>query len=309
MQFDQLKEYLYTIYYKDGNRSSRFSDVTSSHWRDFGEKTSVIRENDEFIINSYGISGFSQKTFVRNLKNIPKNYLLSRLLNKYKANEETVRCAKLISEKLNIVFNFDHAKHILIFDLLESHGIFETENLICIIGDGHGFLGTLIKAMRPDAKILFINLGRNLLIDVVCFSVFFPDINPLHISNIEDHKAISSHSIMFLEAENYNLLGNLPVRLFVNIASMQEMEMPVINKYFEIMETSTVESYFYCCNREEKVLSDSSIIGFMDYPWGGGQILVDEPCPWYQEYPSSRPPFWKPFDGTHLHRLIKLETK
>jgi len=97
--------------------------------------------------------------------------------------------------------------------------------------------------------------------------------------------------------------------LFVNIASMQEMDMPVINKYFEIMKTSTVESYFYCCNREEKVLSDRSIIRFMDYPWGGGQILVDEPCPWYQEYPSNRPPFWKPFDGTNLHRLIKLGTK
>ena len=104
-------------------------------------------------------------------------------------------------------------------------------------------------------------------------------------------------------------MKKLPISLFINTASMQEMEMPVINKYFEIMKTSTVESYFYCCNREEKVLSDSSITRFMDYPWGGGQILVDEPCPWYQEDPSSRPPFWKPFGGTHLHRLIKLETK
>ena len=81
--------------------------------------------------------------------------------------------------------------------------------------------------------------------------------------------------------------------------------MPVINKYFEIMKTSTVESYFYCCNREEKVLSDSSITRFMDYPWNG-DILIDEPCPWYQKYLSLKPPFWRSFDGTHLHRLIKV---
>jgi hypothetical protein len=79
------------------------------------------------------------------------------------------------------------------------------------------------------------------------------------------------------------------------------------------MRTSTVESYFYCVNREEKTLPDGSVIRFNDYPWQSSEITgwggIDGLCPWYQEYPSSRPPFWKPFDGTHLNRLIKLETK
>ena len=87
----------------------------------------------------------------------------------------------------------------------------------------------------------------------------------------------------------------------------------MINKYFDSMRTSTVESYFYCVNREEKTLPDGSVIRFNDYPWQASEITdgcsIDDICPWYQEYPSSTPPFWKQFDGPHLHRLIKLNTK
>tara|TARA_B100000795_G_scaffold235583_1_gene195331 strand:+ start:2128 stop:2382 length:255 start_codon:yes stop_codon:yes gene_type:complete len=32
----------------------------------------------------------------------------------------------------------------------------------------------------------------------------------------------------------------------------------------------------------------------------------DGPCLWYVKYPSNKPPFWKNFDGVHLHRLIKV---
>ena len=120
---------------------------------------------------------------------------------------------------------------------------------------------------------------------------------------------MKDHSMIVLEAEKCELINKLPISLFINIASMQEMDMPVIQKYFEYMRTSTVESYFYCCNREEKTLFDGSVIRFSDYPWDEEErIIIDEPCPWYQQYPSNCPPFWHDFDGTHLHRLIKLNT-
>ena len=308
MEFKHLNEFLYHNYYNDNSTSHRFSAVTSSHWREFGKRTTVTRESDDYEINGHGISDFSKKTLFRKLHHLPIKYLLTKILNEYNAKEETVNCAKSIAEKLNILFSFDHVKNVLSFDLLESHGVFNTEGLICILGDGHGFFGTLIKTMRPEAKILFVNLGRNLLIDSVCFSRAFPDIEPLLLRDIEDHKSISNHSVIFLEAEKHDLLENLPVGLFINIDSMQEMDMPMIKTYFEIMKTSTVKSYFYCCNREEKILPDGSVIRFSDYPWNG-DALIDQPCPWHQKYPASSPPFWRPFDGKHLHRLIKIIKK
>ena len=120
MKFNQLKESLFHDYYNDDITSSRFSDVTSSHWREFGERTTVTRGREDFEINAYGISGFRKKTLFHNLINIPVNHLLSKMLNEYNANEETVNCAKAVTEKLNIIFNFDHAKHILIFDLCSN---------------------------------------------------------------------------------------------------------------------------------------------------------------------------------------------
>jgi hypothetical protein len=107
-------------------------------------------------------------------------------------------------------------------------------------------------------------------------------------------------------------MRDLPISLFINSASIQEMDLSMINNYFDAMRTSTVESYFYCVNREEKTLPDGSVIRFNDYPWQSSDITVsgiDGMCPWYQEYPSSIPPFWKPFDGPIWHRLIKLSTK
>jgi len=196
----------------------------------------------------------------------------------------------------------------LSYDFLNRHGLFKTEQMICIVGDGHGFLGTLIKTLCPDAKVLFINLGRNLLIDAISFSAVFPDIEPLLLTQSENLQQLENKSVMFLEAENFEKMQNLPVSLFINVASMQEMDLPIIKKYFEYMCTSSANPHFYYCNREEKALPDGSIIRFADFPWELGNILVDELCPWYQQYPNSKPPFWRPFDGQHRHRLVKLKT-
>ena len=310
MLINEIKKTLYEVYYE--NNEEEFSSVTSSHWRDYGRKTQINFTDNNFEIKAEGISGFSKKTFLRLLRNVPIGYLLARLMNKYNA-AETVTAAKEIAEKHGILFNYDYAKHVLFFDLLTSLNRLNTDDFICIIGDGHGFFGTLIKSLIPDTKIIFVNLGRNLLIDVVCFSSIFTDNEALHLFRESDKEDISNHSIVFLEAENYKLMRDLPISLFINIASMQEMDLSMINNYFDAMRTTTVESYFYCVNREEKTLPDGSVIRFNDYPWQSSEISgegsIDDLCPWYQEYPSSIPPFWKPFDGPHLHRLIKLGTK
>ena len=310
MLINEIKKTLYEEYYE--NNEEQFSSVTSSHWSYYGRKTQVNFTDNNFEIKAEWISDFSKKTFLRLLRNVKNGYLLARLMNKYNAQPETVTAAKEIAEKHGILFNFDHAKHVLFFDLLTSLNRLNTDDFICIIGDGYGFFGTLIKSLIPDAKIIFINLGRNLLIDVVCFSSIFTDNEVLHLFREEDKEDISNHSIVFLEAENYELMRDLPISLFINIASMQEMNLSMINNYFDAMRTSTVESYFYCVNREEKTLPDGSVICFNDYPWQSSEITVggiDGLCPWYQEYLSPIPPFWEPFDGPIWHRLIKLSTK
>ena len=120
---------------------------------------------------------------------------------------------------------------------------------------------------------------------------------------------LSTSQLVFIEAENYSLLENLEVDLFINIASMQEMNPEVIDKYFKYMRSSKKSPcYFYCCNRLEKELPDGSIIKFINYPWkNNDDVLIDELCPWYKKYPSLKPPFFRKYDGPIQHRLIKIK--
>ena len=227
MAYNQIFDALYSKYYT----GEAFSDVTSSHWKGYGAKTAVTRRNQQFDINAYGISSFEEKSILRSIRYLTIDFLLSGLLKKHNARKKTIACAKSITSQHNVYFHFDHAKHILSFDLIDSYDLFHN-GFICIIGDGHGFVGTLIRKMLPEANIIFINLGRNLLIDAILFSRIFPDVKPIHLQKQEDLGLIDSSSVVFLEAEHCELMKKLPIGLFINIASMQEMDLFMIKKYF-----------------------------------------------------------------------------
>ena len=90
---------------------------------------------------------------------------------------------------------------------------------------------------------------------------------------------------------------------------MQEMNLETVRDYFSFMRKQvTVEKYFYCCNRELKILPDGQIVKFVDYGWEeSDDIIFDELCPWYQKYPTNIPPnFLRNFDGVIRHKLIKF---
>ena len=110
-----------------------------------------------------------------------------------------------------------------------------------------------------------------------------------------------------IQASNHELLRYCPVDIALNIASMQEMDPPVIAAYFDDLRAipSQRQLVFYCCNREEKVLPDGTVTRFLAYPWHpSDQILVDEYAPWHQQYYTLMPPFYRPYDGPHRHRLV-----
>jgi len=110
-----------------------------------------------------------------------------------------------------------------------------------------------------------------------------------------------------VRASDCELLKRTRAKLAVNIASMQEMNSSVIAEYFRVLRSTPGPLAFYCCNREEKMLPDGTIIRFKDYPWNADDIIADdELCPWNQHYYSVRPPFIFPLDGPVRHRLVTL---
>ncbi|MDA0328588.1 MAG: hypothetical protein O2958_06230 [Gemmatimonadetes bacterium] len=116
-------------------------------------------------------------------------------------------------------------------------------------------------------------------------------------------------SIIAIMAKDHLVIRELPLDYVINIASMQEMDPPVIAEYFGDLRRVAARRplHFYCCNREEKVLPDGTVTRFLDYPWvPEDRILHEGLPPWHQRYYSFYPPFYRPYDGRHMHRWVRL---
>lgn len=247
-------------------------DIISSHWaildQEFGE-----------LLND------SLKTRVTRF---PELLYAHHLLSAYKCNHVIEHAGKKVLKMQNRLLGFDSAKQMLSLSKIQKYSrIYGQFYTICVIGDGYGFFASLIKETIASVRVISVNIEK--------------------IQKIDKQYA-TNKDILYLDAREYEKLKGQNINLFVNIASMQEMNPPIIAKYFEYMRMSSAkEVYFYCCNQLEKILPDGTVVDFSEYPWDECEILLDEACPWYQGYVDHNHPFYHPFDGVIWHRLVRLK--
>jgi len=123
------------------------------------------------------------------------------------------------------------------------------------------------------------------------------------IIDIENLISNIDKKIILIEAKNHSFLDYLTFNLVINIVSMQEMNNEVIKEYYEHIQKKK-NVYFYCCNRKEKSLPDGTVTKINEYPWKfNDKIIIDELCPWHQEYYTFSRPFYRKYDGPIIHQL------
>src|SRR3989338_676354 len=297
---------LFIRYYQTVTKSY----VTSSHWEKYGSLTTVEKSGDRFIINGVGFGHFVRPRSLRHLKHFLPSVLSRRLLSRFGVSKEIKAAGYDIARREERLLIFDEAKQIIICDILNRYDILKQATIIVVIGDGYGFMTCLLKLVAPKAKIICVNLGKMLLFDLLYASKVFSE-KMFLLQNKDDYsEVLEQYSMIFVEAEKYEMLLGKNVDVFINIASMQEMSPDVIKTYFDIIRSNTGKRYFYSCNREEKILPNGTVVRFNEYPWdlNKDEIIFDELCAFYQKYPVSVPPFWLPFDGPMKHRLINTST-
>lgn len=306
-------EYLMNSYF---NKDQLFSKVTSSHWEKYGKsqkitlktpqvkilKASKKEEISETVsrieLSGGGFGDFKKLTLFNLLLNIP--IFLYLIFNSWlKLKPKTFYTTLFYTIRSGQIFSNDVTRCALTIDYLEKNIGDLNLKTITIIGDGYGRLGCLVKLLFPESRIIYINLGRTLIFDYYYSFRVFPNLQHKLIKNLDNFTA----DFNYIEAEFYKKF-EIKSDIFVNIASMQEMNLEQINDYFTLIKKNP-NQILYCCNRLSKKLPDNSIINFSDYPWKGLEIIKDELCPWHQKFPSLKPPFIRKFDGPTQHRLAK----
>lgn len=308
MSTSSILDTLYEHHYRD---AVQFSEVTSSHWRQVGWHK-VLKTPEGWKLEGRGFGSRRQNHWGTRLLRFPSEILVGRLLKKFNCPPDLISLGRQIAERQQRHFDYDCARHVLTLAFLEKwlpslrNKLLRDSDSIVIIGDTYGYLGGLIHAWLPGTRVIEINLGRTLFFDAYYLGLAFPGSQHMLYSGTPPPSG--EQDFVYLEAEGITKLTGIKAWLYINIASMQEMDPDVARNYLQLMRHEKSNSvHFYCCNREEKQLPDGTITRFDDYGWRAeDQVLVDEPCPWLDSYPTNFPPGWKKFDGPFRQRLSRL---
>tara|TARA_Y100001968_G_scaffold155887_1_gene142395 strand:- start:480 stop:1403 length:924 start_codon:yes stop_codon:yes gene_type:complete len=303
IQGSNIKEFLIDV--MDREESGK-----SSHWIEFLRDFHIDGEG-----RLKGIKGFGMyekrsvfRLMLHELMQIPYKRTVNRSDLKY-----ILPFARDVARKQDRTLDMDILRQALTVALWKRKmSDFAGDGQSVVIGDGFGVLASLLF-LSTEKKIVNVNLNQVILVDYLCTRNIIPDGLTVLAETVEDlDKSINRTDARFIliRAENHHLLRQLKIHNVFNINSMQEMNPSTIREYFDDLRNCRSESvYFYCCNREKKLLPDGTITQFSEYPWEDqDEIILDELCPWNQTSYAFRPPFRRKFDGSTRHRIVKLST-
>jgi putative sugar O-methyltransferase len=294
----------------------------SSHWRKHHQDFKFTGDAFE------GLLGFGGRGKRNVILNTAHRLLQRRFRNQgkyFSSFTQIDRVANQITRKQNRNYDMDVLRQSLTISFLKETLSDELNSkTTCVIGDGFASMTSLLLGSGTAERVILVNLTKTLLVDLWYLKqsmgegVFESSVDLVHDEDglltalakpTTDINGIGR--VIAIQAEHHNLIRQCPIDLVINVASMQEMDPPVINDYFDDLRelASKRKIYFYCCNREEKILPDGTVTRFYDYPWLETDIIiVDELCPWHQELYNFGLPIYSLYDGPHLHRLTTLSS-
>jgi hypothetical protein len=286
--------------------------AASSHWQKYH---SQLKFNGREFSGLQGFGGKAKRPTGLRLKIL--RYLqkpFRHFADDYSKFNSIDALATELTSKQHREYDLDVLRQALTISFLNHHvpDKFNKDTTVLVIGDGFAFMSSLLLASRSAGRIVLVNLTKTLLADLWFLKIWmgqekFDSCVDLIVDKEGPRKMLEKSAFLLdgpiqviaFQASNHQLLLKCPIDVAVNIASMQEMDPPIVKACFDDMKAVPVhrDLLFYCCNRQYKKLPDGTVSRFADYPWHlDDKVLVDGPCPWDQFYYSLSPPFYKPYD-------------
>ena len=295
-------------------KSQKKDTKSSSHWNKFHADFSF--NDGDFL----GIKGFgNNKKKYTGLTKIAHHIVqkpFRKTAEQFSSFPAINKTIKYILNKQNKGYSLDVLRQVISLAYLNDKKIVKENGISCVIGDGFATMTSLLLK-HSKQRVVLVNLSKTLLVDLYYLRLLLGDRFASEVVLVADKDSLleillkteSKPSVIAIEAENHELIQLCPIDLTINIASMQEMNPEVVEEYFTDISVASKRhnSVFYCCNREEKVLPDGTMVKFENYPWNlSDEVLEDELCPWHQKYYSIKLPFYHNYDGAIRHRLARF---
>lgn len=284
----------------------------SSHWAE--RHSGFSFEGGKFA----GIRGFGSIT-PRTLRHRIAHRLMQGPLRRTMAHlgafSPILRSGRDVARAQRRTLDLDFLRQIASLAVIQEFAQPKRHPTVLVIGDGFGAFSSTVLNYMPQSRVVLTNLDKTLLVDLMFIKMVFGNqfdaIVRLISSPAEMDEALHARGVRLiaLRARDAGLVERVPIDWAVNIASMQEMLHADIHLYFSALRgvATRREVLFYNCNRVEKKHPDGTIIRFADYPWSRyDDFVLDELCPWHQEYYRFRPPGYLPYDGAHRHALVRI---
>ena len=291
---------------------------TSSHWQLHAREITFERQGDELVLRGSWLGTVNSRggPFSRTGRALER-LSYRRVTDRLTSYPTIWKTASNLAHDLSFPLSFDVWRQSVALAVLVDH--WAAYNLspktFAVIGDGHGFLGALIRRRFPQSKVYSIDLAPLLILQAHTHESTNPDAT---ISVVSPQKLEPTDVSLVLPQDVEAIPDEIDCG--INIASMQEMSDFSIASYFSFLRSHSSErSRFYCINRLRKELPGGEVTEFTNYPWRNeDEIFIDGPCPYYAHFFSRatlpkgpwvlgvRVPFVNHFDGIVMHRLARL---
>jgi hypothetical protein len=284
---------------------------SSSHWNHYHRNFAVRADG-----SLEGLEGFGGCEAPYRGLNALKHWFFQRpyrrMASGFPAFQALDRIASGMTRAQGRAYDLDVLRQTITLAFLRT-AVPQPWGTVGVIGDGFASMSTLLLASGFADRVILVNLNKTLLADAAFFRKWQTAESGMALCLIESAAdlpaALERKGLVAVQAVNHSVLRKAPLDLVINIASMQEMNPSVTAAYFADMREAaqTRPLHFYCCNREEKRLFDGTVSRFSEYPWHPSDaVVIDELCPWHQQFYSLSRPFYRPYDGPHRHRLVRM---
>jgi hypothetical protein len=214
------------------------------------------------------------------------------LLIRYRCGINIIMKTFLISIQTGRMLCFDMVKHAILVSRVLSKINLQHQSQMVVIGDGLGFLGTMLKSLYPNTNITFVNLPKNLFLDHLFFTKVFN---------------LAQDQPMLIRADNFNGFKSNQL-LFFNVASLSEMSHEQIDLYLNSI--AEVGGTLVSLNRNTKNHPDGSLVNLSEmFDSRHCEIMLDEnPCEFYSKFPLRG--FLRgflPFDGEWHLKILRFQ--